>query len=117
MDVINQVSERLATKSSRGGFIGTLGKAALGVAAFAAGQGLGRAHAAVVPDVTLACCSSIGCPQSFCPAGTHYAWNWQCCLSSNHFKYQCNDCYNDSDNSYNCTFPTHVCSNPFACPC
>ncbi len=121
--IVYQVSERLAAASSRRGFMSIVGKVALGAAAIAAGQGLGEARAAgVSPDnVSIACCSGVGCQNLYCPAGSHYQYNWQCCLASNCFKYQCNDCYYDAGNpngtGYECTFPSYVCPNPFSCPC
>ncbi len=118
--IINRVTERLSTEStsSRRGFMSKLGKVALGAAALAAGgEGLGRAFAdGVAPDnVSIACCTGYGCPNLYCPSGSSVQNIYECCLRSNCFKYYCNDCYNQT--GYLCTYSSHVCSNPFSCPC
>lgn len=124
--MITRMGERLATGSSRRGFLGTMGKVAIGAAALAAGQGLGQAtgaSAAVSPDlVSLACCGGsyyVGCPNIGCPNGTYQVRRQNaCCLGSNHWQYWCDDCYDvNYPNNYICTYPEHVCNPPQACPC
>jgi hypothetical protein len=113
--IINHVSERLATESasSRRGFIGTLGKVALGAAAFVAGgESLVTAHAATPDNVSIACCSGNGCPNLYCPSGSSVQHLYRCCLCSNHIEYYCNDCYNQF--GYLCTYSAHTGNT---CPC
>ena len=95
-DVIKQISERLADRSSRRGFFSTIGIAAAGVAAFISGHGF-FAQAATHPP--LYCCTvnhTFACPTTACPSGTSINYTWHC--GHNHDLdrgdyYICHDCY------------------------
>jgi len=129
-NIMNRLVDELAAGSSRRGFISTLGKVALGAAALAAGQGLDHAIAdsETIPlNVSLACCSGTGCPNIGCPSGTYESIpsEYCCCntgydsCAQNHncWWYVCHVCNRISDNSYYCTYPTHLCNPPTNCLC
>lgn len=105
-DFVSKVSERLATASSRRGFLGTMAKVAAGVAATVAGLG-GGAQIALAAS-TLDCCHPApgtgGCPTRACPSGTHLAsYTWLCCYSTQCRPRRCYDCLNSNDTA-NCSY-------------
>ena len=98
--IIKRISERLADRSSRRGFFSILGKAVLGAAALATGQGF-FAQAAFA--ASLQCCTGTSCPSTGCPPHTQVGYTWTC--SSSGTSYTCNDCYHGHGNgSYVCTY-------------
>ena len=111
--IVDKLAQRLANSTSRRGFLGKLGKAALGAAAVAAGVAAGSGVAFAAVD--LRCCTGTGCPSFTCPSGTHAGYSWTCCVSFDCFhKFQkCQDCFNGS-NAYVCTYPIGTATT---CPC
>lgn len=114
--IVNSVSAYLASPSSRRGFVGTLGKLALGTGVMLAG-GAAALGSEGGPHLALAssgCCGGTPCSNG-CPSGTT-AVGYTCCAAydcSSHI-YQCYDCDNTSTHQIVCTYgyPT-----PQICPC
>lgn len=111
--IVDKLAERLANSTSRRGFLGKLGKAALGAAAVVAGVAAGSSVA--FANVGLQCCTGTGCPSFGCPSGSYGGYSWTCCVSFDCFhRYQrCQDCFNYSNN-YVCTYPIGTNNT---CPC
>ncbi len=106
--IVNRLADHFANESSRRGFLGALGKVALGTVAVVAGVGITSTATAAAPPL---CCSGAGgCPTSgFCPPGTTNPYCWLCCYSGTYV--QCCDCVN-SDGSLNC-----ITTSSTGCPC
>lgn len=107
-DIIKQISERLADRSSRRGFFSTIGTAVAAAAALITGHGF-FAQAAGVP---LHCCTVSGgataCATTSCPSGTTVSYTWHC--GHNHDDdhgdyYICHDC-NTAAGKHVCVYST-----------
>jgi hypothetical protein len=102
--LMNKITGRLASTSSRRGFLGFLGKLALGGVAAGAGLALGGGGVALAAG--LLCCTGTLCSTTNgCPSGTHHGYTWYCCTSGQCRPRACNDCYNSSG-GYVCTYVT-----------
>jgi len=98
-DIIKQISNQLADRSSRRGFFSTIGIAAAGAAAFITGHGF-FAQAAEATTLPLYCCTlghsgAVVCSTTSCPPGTTVKYTWHC--GHNHDLdqgdyYICHDC-------------------------
>lgn len=109
---MKRLTERLAMQSSRSTFLRTLGKAALGAAAIASGQGLNAALAASPDGVPLYCCSGSPCQSESCPGGGNPDYGWACCVGNPGTGYFCYDCPSG------CTYAVLGCTYCVrTCPC
>lgn len=126
--IINKLTERLAEATSRRGFMRTLGKVVVGGASIVAGLAIrtGNASASTVQPASrsipangcpLQCCTGTPCASCTCPSNTYVNYVWYCCLSNPcpNYALQCHDCYNNSNNQYNCTYVTNTLHT--GCPC
>lgn len=121
--IIDRLTERLAATSSRRGFLDRMGKVVAGASAAAAGIGILSGFANAPENVSVLCCHcpkgdpSCGCPTEACPSGTYRGYNWYCCTYDCPPQPQvlCQDCYNNSDSSYNCTYAYSY--GHTICPC
>jgi hypothetical protein len=105
-ELISRMSERLASRRSRRGFIVTVGKLALGVAGAATGVGVAKSAFA---DALGCCFGAPGCASASCPAGTHVGpYTWLCCPSGDCFKGRCYDCYDNSSGTLTCVYMVHT---------
>lgn len=87
-NVINVMGSQLTRGTSRRGFIGTIGKVALGAGALAAGVEL----------TTNSASAGVCCPQPYCntcfPAGQDgWCAEATCCVSGSGLVYQCEQCF------------------------
>jgi hypothetical protein len=89
---IESITQRLAQRPSRRGFIGKMLGVTAGITGIAAAAAPNVAEAA-----SLRCCTGAACPQSGCPTNTVLNYTWSC------GRFYCNDCYNSSG-TYVCTF-------------
>jgi hypothetical protein len=89
-NTFKRLSERLAERASRRGFMYKVGAAALGVAAVLAGHGFLPQAAEAAP----ACCTSghAGpCAHKSCPSGSTVKYTWRCGVNGTSY-YVCHDC-------------------------
>lgn len=103
-DMINRLAETLAARSSRRGFIKTLGKITAVAAALAAGAFITAKPA--LADI-LECCTGHACDTQSCPSGTQVSYQWVCCnrVGGGFDEYFCNDC-EDSVPQIICVYAT-----------
>lgn len=109
-DFLNRLAENLAARSSRRGFISTMGKVVAGIAATIVGGYVNEGIANAAPNGSLLCCTGTACGGTSCPSGTHLGYTW-CChyegvprQSPNYIAVYCKDCYDNGSNNYNCTY-------------
>ena len=109
-DIIKQISNQLADRSSRRGFFSTIGIAAAGAAAFITGHGFFAQAATTHPP--LHCCTLGGgayaCLTTSCPSGSTVKYTWHC--GHNHDDdqgdyYICHDC-NTATGKHVCVYAT-----------
>lgn len=119
VNFMNQFSQSLAAKSSRGGFPATLVKASVlgagvlgGGASALAGGGLGVAEAACT------CCPGCNTPcGNGCPANSCQYTGGQCCTGGcGTYVQQCYSCLDCNTSAFVCAFSSRAAGNK-PCPC
>ena len=90
--IIDRLSRKMSTNTSRRGFITTLGKVAAGIAALFIGNGVTNTAQAST-GTPLLCCDGNACPSglSACPHNTIQNYVWYCCTNGN-LHTTCHDC-------------------------
>lgn len=105
-EIIKQLSERLAARSSRRGFFAMMGKAALGAAAVVTGQSLFAQVAEAAPKCCTTGHATLGvCPTTSCPPGTYQHYTWFC-HNDGGTRYTCHDCYSSTTQHLYCVYAT-----------
>ncbi len=113
MDFLNRLSKDIEARSSRRGFIATMGKVAAGIAAVMAGGDIFSNSLAHATTDSLLCCTGKQCSQDQCPSGSTVTYTWCCPYqapgygspnSPNCIPVLCNDCY--AGKTYICTYAT-----------
>lgn len=105
-EIIKQMSERLADRSSRRGFFSTMGKFALGVAAVISGQSFFAQVAEAAPKCCTLGHATFGvCPTNSCPEGTYQHYTWLC-HNDGGTTYTCHDCYSSRTHHLYCVYAT-----------
>jgi hypothetical protein len=108
---VDRVLDRLASQSSRRGFLSAVARGCVITAATLSGAAGGLlAGGAGAVFATLACCkcqtfqcTTTYCGQDACPSGTSTTYTGYCCLLAYRTFYECYDCTNSSG-AYVCTF-------------